>query len=271
MTLRPIDVNRFEAVTPADQPVPMLQWVRIDALGIDDAYQRPLGKHNLRAIRAIAAAFSWSKFSPVLVAPAPGGRFAVIDGQHRVHAAAVCGFEEVPAQVVLLSRAEQARAFVGVNTSAVRPSLPQVYRAALAAGEPWAVGAQAAVEEAGCELLPYHPSGRLRKARQLTCIALARKLVDADRAWAVTAALRALDAYDGERVALWTEYVITPWMAAVARDAAFAAVDLAAVLRANPPYKVIEVAERRRRTEPRHRAADAFEAPLRAALRSEAA
>ncbi|GAB5376491.1 MAG: hypothetical protein AcusKO_29530 [Acuticoccus sp.] len=48
--------------------VPMLQWVPIELLVVDETYQRPLEPANLKAIQRIADAFSWSKFSTVHVA-----------------------------------------------------------------------------------------------------------------------------------------------------------------------------------------------------------
>ena len=39
-------------------------------------------------LRRIAEQFDWRLFAPVIVAPIEGGLFAVIDGQHRTHAAA---------------------------------------------------------------------------------------------------------------------------------------------------------------------------------------
>jgi hypothetical protein len=71
-----------------DRNPAMLQWLALDRLVIDDAYQRPLLPGTWKSIEKIAANFQWSRFSPVLVAPIAGGLFAVIDGQHRVHAAA---------------------------------------------------------------------------------------------------------------------------------------------------------------------------------------
>lgn len=56
----------FEAVPG---PAPMLQWIEIKDLVIDEAYQRDLTPRNWAAIRRIAANFKWSRFSPVFCAP----------------------------------------------------------------------------------------------------------------------------------------------------------------------------------------------------------
>ena len=136
-------------------PAPMLEWLPIRKLVVDDRYQRPLTGTSWAAIRKIAGAFHWSRFAPVLVAPVEGGLYAIIDGQHRTHAAALCGFTSVPAMAVHMTAREQASAFTWVNGQVLRINQHQVYRAALAAGEDWALRCRDAVEAAGCRLMTY--------------------------------------------------------------------------------------------------------------------
>lgn len=166
MTYRAIAVPG--GIAPRDvsaQSAPMLDWVAIDRLVLDDRYQRPLERKNWDLIGKIAGDFRWSRFAPVLVAPVEGGRFAIVDGQHRAHAAAKIGLERIPAQIVPMDFAAQADAFAWVN-SHVRPVTKHaLYKAALASGEDWAVRAKAAVEAAGCELATHSPNGALRRPR----------------------------------------------------------------------------------------------------------
>ena len=117
--LRPIlrDLPRPPSIEPG--PAPMLQWIDIELLVVDESYQRELRADNMKAIRRIAERFDWSKFSTVHVAPIEGGRFAIIDGQHRTHAAAACGFSQVPCQVTPMDRTRQAAAFAAINGLAV--------------------------------------------------------------------------------------------------------------------------------------------------------
>ena len=89
--------------------VPMLQWLRIEDLLVDPAYQRPIVGQGQRNVMRIAKAFSWSCFSPVVVSPIEGGKFVIIDGQHRTTAAALIGFDSVPCQVVIASRRAAGR------------------------------------------------------------------------------------------------------------------------------------------------------------------
>jgi hypothetical protein len=59
--------------------VPMLQWLRIEDLLVDPAYQRPVVGQGRRNVMRIAKAFSWSCFSPVVVSPIEGVKFVIID------------------------------------------------------------------------------------------------------------------------------------------------------------------------------------------------
>lgn len=243
--LRPIEVSTLDPITPADQPAPMLDWVPVAKIVIDDDFQRPLNRNNWDAIKRIAADFQWSRFAPVLLAPIEGGLYSCIDGQHRAHAAAICGFERVPAMITIVSKAEQARAFVHVNSTQIRATAPQVLRAAIAAKEPWAIQCRDAVEAAGCKLMVFNKSTADKKAGEVFAVQLVRALVLGGKAWAVTAGLSALRAYDDQdRAALYSDYVLGPWLTAVAQDTAHAQHDLVAVLRGKNPYTVIELADR---------------------------
>lgn len=149
MTHRGIHIDGHPSFAPEPGPAPMLQWLPLDRLVIDEAYQRPLGRGNWKSIESIASNFQWSRFAPVLVAPIQGGLFAVIDGQHRTHAAALCGLTEVPAMVVQVGIEEQSRAFAWVNSQTVRVTMFHIYKAALSAREDWAVRSDAAVSGGG--------------------------------------------------------------------------------------------------------------------------
>lgn len=245
-SLRPIDISSGPRFEPAPQPVPLLDWVEIDRLRIDERYQRPLGKKNWTIINKIAAGFDWASFGPVLVAPVEGGFFAVIDGQHRVHAAALCGIAMVPAMVINISPAAQAAAFVQVNQMRTAVSANAAFRAALAAGEDWAVRGAAAVEAGGGRLMPFKASQGAKKPGQVYCVTVVRNLVNAGHAPALTAAVRALIGYDakGTRAALFSEYILHPFVLALADDARFLALDLVAFLNRNDPFIVIESAMR---------------------------
>ncbi len=241
MTHRGIHLDGRSTVAPTPGPAPMLQWLAVDRLVIDDDYQRPLGRWNWLAIEKIASHFHWSRFSPVLVAPVAGGLFAVIDGQHRVHAAALCGMVEVPAMVVQVDLAAQATAFALVNSQTIKVTGFHIYKAALAAGEDWAVRSHAAVTGAGCVLMTYNSSSALKKPGEVYCLALIRKLVEAGQDRAITAGLAAIRAVPGlDRPVVYSDFMLRPWLTAVAEAHCPPVPVLTRALTAQSPFKVIE-------------------------------
>jgi hypothetical protein len=154
---RPIDASQFPTPPEDYAPgaAPMLQWIKISDLVVDDSYQRPIygaGKGN---VRKIAAEFRWSKFAPVVVAPIEGGKFAIIDGQHRATAAALLGIESVPAQTIIADRAEQAAAFKSINGQVTRMHPLALHHAALAASDSGALEIAAVAGASGVTILRY--------------------------------------------------------------------------------------------------------------------
>lgn len=251
MTYRAIDVSDRTARVPQDQPMPMLDWVPISRLLIDDAYQRPLARGNWLAIERIAEKFNWAFFAPVLVSPVENGLFALIDGQHRTHAAAICGYKTVPAMISLMPQALQAASFAAVNGVRVSVTVPQLYRAALAAGEGWAVRCDAVVADAGCRLMAYNCSAAARKPREVFSVGLVRRMITEGHAEAVRAVLSGLAGSAArDKVALYHEFVLAPLFAAVAMDANFLAVDMASFLNVHDPYRVIAKADRIKANDP---------------------
>jgi ParB-like nuclease domain len=134
---RSITSDKFEAPVLAFDPgpAPIVQWLKICQLVVDPTYQRAIGNRGTTNIKAIAEHFNWSKFAPVIVAPIEGGRFAVVDGQHRATAALLRGLEEVPCQIVQADRAQQAAAYAAVNGNVTKTTPQQLFHARLAAGD----------------------------------------------------------------------------------------------------------------------------------------
>ncbi len=244
--MREIDLTGFTLGVLADQAAPQLQWVPVSALVVDDRYQRLLDQAGRKAIQTIADSFDWMQFSAVLVAPIAGGRYAVIDGQHRVHAAALVGLDTVPAMVVLADLAQQARAFVGVNTTARRITNHQVYRAALEAGEAWAVACRDAVVAGGCSLSTHNPTAAQRKPYVLYQVMAVRKFVAAgDGPW-LTMALRALRDYDTRgRTGLYTDYILRPMVQALSKIGR-QDLNLSLALARRDPFQVLDAVQRLR-------------------------
>lgn len=160
MRLRPISIDGFSGVLPSDAAGdrPQLQWIAIDRLVVDETYQRPITGGGRRNVMDIARAFRWSRFTPVVVAPIDGGRFAIVDGQHRTTAALLAGISEVPCQIVAAGQVEQAEAFSAINAKVTRVGRLAIFRAALAAGEGEALTIEKAARRARVKILPYPKS-----------------------------------------------------------------------------------------------------------------
>ena len=246
-SFRTIDVSGATPVAPSDQPSPMLDWVPINRLVIDDLFQRPLTARGWAVIRKIAAEFDWSCFSPVMLAPIEGGLFSIIDGQHRTHAAAICGFDRVPAMITHMAMTKQANAFAKVNGAVTPVSSHQLFKAALAAGEHWAERADLAVMAAGCKLMTYHPSSKNKKVGEIYCVGLIKRMILAGHSKVITAVLAAIHNYaDNGRVGLYSDYILAPLMAAAAMRDEYLDLDLVAFLKRNDPYKVLSIVEQMR-------------------------
>lgn len=231
------------------EPAPVIQWIGLDQLVIDERYQRPLQRSSWSAIRKIASEFMWSRFSAVLVAPIEGGRYAIIDGQHRVHAAAMIGIKQVPAMIVLIRAEEQAKVFVDVNTKRVtihpvtiHPAT--IFKAALTAREDWAVKSAEAVEAAGCRLLTSPTALKDRKPGDLMSIKLVRVAVESGKAWAVTESLRALLEFEPSSVANFSDLILAPLVTAVSTFPPLTSDHLVRVFRHRRPALIVETAYR---------------------------
>lgn len=174
-TYRPIEAARFKAPAAAPKPgaAPMLQWIKVEQLVIDDRYQRPIQGAGQKSVQRIAESFAWAKFAPVIVAPVEGGRFAVIDGQHRSTAAALLGIESVPCQVIIADTAEQAAAFASINGQVTRMHRLALQHAALEAGDEGAKRIAEICTAAGVTVLRYpRTADRMRPGETMALTSL---------------------------------------------------------------------------------------------------
>lgn len=228
--LRPIDPSGYAAIEARGEvgPAPMLQWLKIAELVVDDSYQRPLAataargvgatQAGRRNVRLIAEAFDWSKFSPVIVAPVEGGRYAIIDGQHRTTAAALRGIESVPCQVVIADRAQQAAAFKSINGAVTRMSALAIQHAAAAAGEPLAVRTYTAAQAAGVTLLRYPKDHASIRPGETMAVVAIREAVAKHGEAATTLALECVTRTRNNRPGVLGVAVIAALVALVAED-----------------------------------------------------
>jgi hypothetical protein len=176
--MRPISTEGFEKPeSVVAGAAPMLQWIRIADLVVDPAYQRPIIDKGRLNVDLIARSFSSSCFSPVVVSPVEGGKFAIIDGQHRTTAAAILGIECVPCQIVIAAQEEQAAAFKAINATTTPISQMALHAAALVANEPSAIQIAHICARADVELLRYPIAvDKQRPGQTMAAGAIARSL-----------------------------------------------------------------------------------------------
>ncbi|RMD92592.1 MAG: hypothetical protein D6811_06685 [Alphaproteobacteria bacterium] len=236
MTFREIDISGFKPAELRDQMQPTLTWAKLADLVIDDRYQRQITNRGRSMIQKIADDWDWRLYQPIIVAPGAGGKLAVVDGQHRAHAAAICGLEALPAMIVPMTPQEQARAFHGLNTRRVKLQPTAIFRARLAAGDPVAVEMRDAVAEAGCELMTYNATAASKKPGQIFAIRTVERMILAGEREAVVAGLRGMrtsetgsDQAGDYGAALYDGAIISVWLTAVAANQQFLRCDLARV------------------------------------------
>lgn len=148
----------FPSPAPTDA-VGTLEWLDLRDLFIDPRYQRPVNARGEKNIRQVIENFSWALFSPIVVGRRPGGRYAVIDGQHRAIAAMTHGgIEKVPALIINGTPHDEAKAFAVIN-GAITAILPtQIWHARVVAEDGDAVLLSRVLETCGVTVLRYGKS-----------------------------------------------------------------------------------------------------------------
>jgi hypothetical protein len=151
--------------------------MRISDLIVDHTYQRPIVGKGSRNVVRIARSFNWSCFTPVVISPVEGGKFAIIDGQHRTTAAVLVGINSVPCQIVIAARKEQAAAFKAINGVTTAISRMALQHAALISNETTAIQIADVCNHAGVELLRFPvPMDKQRPGQTMAVGAIAKCL-----------------------------------------------------------------------------------------------
>lgn len=211
-TLRKIEIRKDLDCPVVASSKPRFEWLPIEALRIDDRYQRPLNAGSWKAIRKIAKNFDWKFFSIVDVSKREGGVYAIIDSQHRVHGAAMAGMTHVPCLVHTMTLEEEAEAFAAINGNVVAMTYWSMYRASLFAGEAWALASSKCVSDAGCTLMTNNKASASKKGGEIFTIQDVRKKVEAGKAKEVTFALKVLrDSVHGDE----PQYYTSVWLKAI--------------------------------------------------------
>ena len=133
-----------------------LKWLPMSALFIDPKYQRAILDSGKANIRRMIEQFAWSQFGTLVVSKRGGGRYAIIDGQHRATAAMLHGgIKELPCLILTLDAPEEARAFFAINSNVTRIHSLQTFRAKVAAGDVDAVELTQLCARAGVKIVGY--------------------------------------------------------------------------------------------------------------------
>lgn len=174
-------------------PKPVAKWLSVEQLRVDETYQRSIETRRSQSlIGRVTETFYWPLFGAVIVAIDEGEHW-VIDGQHRVEAARRIGIDKVLCIVVVVgSKAEAARAFVGANRDRVAPTPYALHHALVAAGDPDAVAINDVCRRAGVEIPRYPIPLQSLKPNQTLTIGAIRSSISRLGGGATVSALKTL-------------------------------------------------------------------------------
>jgi hypothetical protein len=144
--------TKFE---PARGSLPVLQYCSPEQLQIDEQYQRSLETDRSESlIRRIAAHWDWGLCQPLFVARRGDGGLFVVDGQHRLAAARLrADIWQLPCVVTGFDTpAAEAEAFVQLNQQRRPLTQLELFKAALASGDPEAKKVVQILERNGLRL-----------------------------------------------------------------------------------------------------------------------
>ncbi len=139
-------------IGPVRGAPPTLEWVGVDRLSVDPDYQRATdGPHSRRIVLGMRKQWDWALCQPLVVSRRSDGSLWILDGQHRHAGATERGdIPHLPC-VILTDRdpAQEAEAFVALNTQRQKLSQADVFNGMLAAGDESAKTVAAIIAETG--------------------------------------------------------------------------------------------------------------------------
>jgi hypothetical protein len=158
---------------------PGLQYVSKSKLQVDHTYQREMStKRSQHLVERIAAEWSWLHCGAIVVAPAGGGKFNILDGQHR-HAAAmkIPEISDLPCVIsTARSLIEQARAFIALNRDRIALTGLSIFWSEVAAGDAEGKALVSACRKAGVTILRNTVGGIQMKPDQTVALGVIRRL-----------------------------------------------------------------------------------------------
>lgn len=131
---------------------PSLEWIGVERLQIDPAYQRATdGHHSRKIIFGMVKGWDWTLCQPLVVARRDNGDLFILDGQHRHQGAIERGdIAHLPCVILAgCNHAREAETFVALNTRRQRLSQADIFNGMLAASDPDAVRMASILAETG--------------------------------------------------------------------------------------------------------------------------
>jgi hypothetical protein len=143
---------------PDPGEVPVLDWISVDVIGVEETYQRPL---DMNRVENIVRNFSWRSFGALVIVPQDDGSYHVTDGQHRLEAAKLHPkVTHIPAIIVKADDIrEEAGIFVDINKNRKNVNALELFFAQLTAGDPEAETILEACQRAGVRVPKYASKG----------------------------------------------------------------------------------------------------------------
>lgn len=164
-------VEKALAVGPEKGTPPTLEWIAVDRLQVDAAYQRATsGDKSRRIILDMVRCWDWALCQPLIVSRRTDGSLFIIDGQHRHAGATARGdIKHLPCVVLAgCSTVEEARTFVALNTKRQRLSQADIFNGMLAAGDEDAKRVASIIEETGWRI-QRHSNTAFYAPGELSC------------------------------------------------------------------------------------------------------
>ncbi len=182
---------------------PSLEWLGLGQLQVDPAYQRATdGHHSRRIIVGMVKCWDWKLCQPLVVTRRADGCLFVLDGQHRLEGGRERGdITHLPCVVIpAIDHAEEASAFVKLNTARQKLSQSDIFAGMLASGDHEAVLVENIMRETGWRLVRHNNSANYRPG-DLTCAPKLARMIKASGEAPVRNALASLrEAYPDKPV-----------------------------------------------------------------------
>jgi hypothetical protein len=145
-------IDRRPQYDPPIGSLPSIEWIHLNRLSVDSAYQRSTDNEaSRRLIASITAKFDWRLCAPLVVSRRSDDALTIIDGQHRWMAASRRNdIAQLPCCIFRYeNKEEEARMFILANRARKPINRLDDYYAALAAADEDALEMQQIVTDAG--------------------------------------------------------------------------------------------------------------------------